>query len=721
MEKNHSYYSLKWDDNQTPEAPEYEEDDDLLINILPSYQMYQSTISRPLTYDTVDSQPPTYIPSNPQTPADVTPSLTPAILTTSTVVNTPESILSPQNSELNGYFNIPSLLPVASAEDGLSDPTTVYTRWEDSLLANTDKLKYLPKLGVKDAKKLKIEIVFTEKVGKVGHAPKIISPESIELGQSEYLYGFVMITNESDYNILFDMFSVVFEGIVSIDTDSSNKFSYRFLNMFDFNASWSDAKLDRFKSDHYDPALGSSHEVDPIDGAYFELNQHKVFLPRAKYKKFFAFKLPEKTLDHNCPHGLVKHLQVLPSTGLSSEEIISNLKRRVYHNDQSVNTDRKPNSSDLSFGDSNISYSVNARIIGRACDYSCLGFNSTSEEYVIVNQMQTFVKVRPHDHPLFQLNRKMIHQEALLLYANKVGEIEEAIQTFKSLGSTVNLQPVHSSNTELNKLKQTYFCQSADENQKRSNTYEVLTAYKSKTVFASKLVGILTLATPKEEYYIKPKTHTRIDQLTPGPSTQVNIPLKISFVFSNHGTLPHFDGISTELMVLTIKSKLPIPIVIHQDMCYENNSKPNDDFNHLVVQRFQRYAKEISEIFKVCDRRDFDISNETIRDIKCYANLKSHTVQLKVMKPKINDNETNVNDIPWIDEGSKKFSKQLNLQVDIANAVMGKHMSSNFKLLPDFQNCYMARVYAIQVNLKYGHKEKLSLKVPLVLQYPYID
>ncbi|EGV61854.1 hypothetical protein CANTEDRAFT_115302 [Yamadazyma tenuis ATCC 10573] len=164
-------------------------------------------------------------------------------------------------------------------------------------------------------------------------------------------------------------------------------------------------------------------------------------------------------------------------------------------------------------------------------------------------------------------------------------------------------------------------------------------------------------------------------------------------------------------------------------MCYENNSKEGDDFDHLVIQRFQKYARELSEILHTVPKEDIGLDEETIKDIKCLANLKTHTVSLKIKDPVVlsHDQPTILNSIPWSDETftasnqqqQKRFFKEFKVKIDIANTVMKKYQSTDFKLIPDFQSCFMGRYYAIQINLKNVNRETLSLKVPLVIQHPF--
>lgn len=713
------------------------EDADGLANILPSYYMYQYTLSRSVHLnhdfpdDSLDSvEPPNYVHSS------VSPLESSENMIQMSNINSPTDTSSPLSdvaqdvpASANGYDYFRN-----GQTNSRFNSITTYTRWEDTILANTASLRRLRTVKPSITRDLEIQIYFTEKVGKVGVEPNILKAENIRLQQGQYLYGFITIINKTNCNIPFDMFAVLLEGTIQLAVDDDKRaIPIKFLNMFDFNASWCDGTLDRFQSENNDPHKPLVNDLDPLDNTYIQLNKDKVFLPGVKYKKYFAFKLPEKLLDYSCEsHSFIKHLQLLPSMGVPPPGTVGNKRKKKVDDFDLINL-----ASDFAFPNSGVSYSVSARVIGKSHNYKCLGYKSKKEEYIIVNEEHAFVRVTPHDHPLFILNRSMIHEEARLMYVNKINKIEEIIETYLFLRNRPEFQEdieaINSSSTELNKLKQSY-CHNFNYEPSRNHFYEVFVPYNDKkSMFTStRPKGLLTASTPKREYYIEPKVHENIRDLKPSKNTQINIPIKLSCMVQNEKCkLPQFEEISADLVAVTVKSRdQPIPLVFHADAFFENSSKPNDDFDHLVIKKFQVYARKFSFILKNSSK-DIRVEKSLIRDIKALANLKAASTKLKITKPQtLTANETcDINSTLWTREVSAnteytntnnhKFSKLFDVQVDIANCVSKKQESTNFRLIPDFQHCFMTRFYYIKLSFKTATANTLSLKVPVTLQHPY--
>lgn len=477
------------------------DEQDELANILPSYQMYQSTISKNLTPTTEDlrTDPPSYdfVPQpksdanhNPYFPSVELQELGDLALSP---INSQSSI-DHQNEANRDPIGMPPLLYLEASSTAAANPADEITasRWEDSILANTHKLKRLTSINKELSKSLKIQIMLTEKVGKVGVVPKIIDPQLLELKQGDDVFGYVLVTNTTSEDVPFDSFPVVLEGCMTIDQESNSTLAQpaakvvKFLTMFDFNASWTDANLVRFQSEKVNPYVATV-EVDPVDGTYTYLNERRVFKPNITYKKFFSFKLPEKLLEVVCEtHSLVKHLQIPPTLGVSRNEIVNSLRHKwKTNNDVSVVStpalspvtsnllltnvpsfgahsqlssvgDKKASSDiyntskrrmqyasgalDFAFPDASIGYSISARIIGKASDYEHLlvshalpHLTPNSDEYVVANEDYCYIRVLPITNEIFELNRFMIDEEAKLIFDNLVRNVKDKIQQGKDL------------------------------------------------------------------------------------------------------------------------------------------------------------------------------------------------------------------------------------------------------------------------------------------------
>lgn len=723
--------------------------DEELLNILPSYHMYQSIISKNLTPTNEDlrTDPPSY---------EITPI---------------SSVASSETSSVNDYFVDISLPTSPDNTTERENEEDDFMSIDNTILTNAHKLKRLTAVNKQIAKDLKIDIYLTEEIGKIGVAPKIIDPLSFELKQGDYIYGFVTVTNTTQQCIPFDMFPVVFEGALIVGQDNKPVLQrpvniVRFLTMFDFNASWNDGILDRFVSDNNNPHIPKS-DVDPYDNTQIQLNHKKIFEPNVTYKKFFTFKLPDKLLDSSCaPHGLVKHLQVPPTMGVSKNEVITSLRRKWRDNsDESGILSPKADdnelgknqthyaslTNDFAFPDTAISYCISARIIGRASGYdqlllkNQLPLDPAKDEYVVANENYCYLRFVGDMDPIFELNRSLMNEEAKLMSSNMIEKIKDYISLSKEMSnlsiddrnSMSYLHPT-SSATELAKMRQSYYSK-IRKSTPNENVYEVYLLYRKKSIIgAHKIIGVAALSSPKTHYRVPyvplPKL---INSDTPTPSTKIQIPLDLTFIFSEGQTKhppPDFKHISVELIAITIKSKnLPIPIVFHHDMLFQNKSKGSDNFDYITIRLFQKYAIELSKVLKESKSDPRDLDRDLIRDVKCLANLSSKYDHFKIQNPRVSAiNSTEelhlLSSIPWeaenlVTRSSKdeleeqvKYSKKFTVNIDIANATLNPSGSQDLCLIPDFQYCFLARLYYIKIKLKCPNGDKMTLKVPLILQ-----
>lgn len=715
-----------------------------LLNILPSYQMYQSTVSMNLTPTTEREQ---NLPSYELTPQ-------PSV----------ESTVADHILNSPGYF-LQRPNEVASEESEDTDQR------QETILGNVHKLKRLSSTNKDVSKLLLLKIYFTEKIGKIGVAPKIIDPLSRELKQGDYIYGFIYITNNTATEIPFDMFAVVLEGTEMDMSPVHSIVQYpssvsQLLTMFDFAASYNDATVDRLSNEVNSPYI-PVQSFDPVDNTRVQLDHSRSLKPKTTYKKFFAFKLPEKLLDSTCEHGLVKHLQLPATLGTSRYETLNIMRKRLKPVDEdktggtNATGETVENSklkfaccaNDFAFDDVSVSYSVNARIIGRESNYdSILRSNALlsptigSNEYVVASEVSAFLRVIPTTKSIFELNSAMISEEARLIYSSMVERIKEIIARGKEMtqhppdvrDTSNSLRPT-SSSVELNKLSQSYYQKSSlshtGRNSGRSNYYHAIYAYKKKTVFQSKVLGMAAFNTPRVEYrvsymqipkYIKPDS--------PRPITKVKIPMNIEYFNSENGNSspPDFKKVSGELIVLTIKSKnAPIPVVIHPDMLFDYKGKGTENFDIITVKRFQSYALELTKLVKEHGGEALDIDKQLMKDVKCLANLHTKYDHLKINHLSIQKDGKEVegnliSSIPWGTSDTKttgnrpakalEYSKNFDIEFDMTNISQSTHNPKDFCLIPEFQSCTLARIYYVRLKFKSPSGEKIYLRVPLLIQ-----
>ena len=153
--------------------------------------------------------------------------------------------------------------------------------------------------------------------------PEFINPYVYEYQQGDVISGYIVIENASSKPIPFDMFVVLFEGVFMITNSDHGKSAIpvkikKFLELFDFSASWTEATINRLRSESRNPYIWLDL-VDPVDGISISLSNEKFLTPYKKYKRFFTFKIPHNLLDSECNnHNLSKHVK-LPTIGNISD------------------------------------------------------------------------------------------------------------------------------------------------------------------------------------------------------------------------------------------------------------------------------------------------------------------------------------------------------------------------------------------------------------------
>ncbi|CAH2351087.1 hypothetical protein CLIB1423_02S11936 [[Candida] railenensis] len=662
-------------------------DEDIILNILPSYHMYQNQISRNLipSADNFRIRPPIYERAS------------------------SNSVVGAESSSENESALSDQVSPRAVDYD------TPATLWEDSVLANTPKLRRVFKESDSIKESLELKIQVTQGLAKIGQKPKYVDPLYKEFHQGDYINGYVTIRNTTETNIPFEIFDVVFDGVLTLD-DEPDKEPHvtKFLNMLDFNASWNDGFLNRLTTEDRNPHGPCPDDAfDRFDNTMTQLSPDKVFEPGVTYKKFFTFKIPQKLLDSICvPHRLVKHLQLPPTYGTSSYETAQG---------------NYPGSlvEDFSVSGTSISYSLSARVISKASEYPWLTTKNKKEnpdEYVIIQETNSFLRFMPYKNRLFRLNQESILGESRLVYKNIIWNIEEKIKKWENSKEVVDETDKPSDDTALEpsttKLRQLY----PKVETSSSNMYEVIANYVRKSILGTKTIGVLSLSTPKKEYQVDyfPILKYGVDR-----ESRLEVPLEINFMYTDNQTFskpPNIKTVRAELVVCTIssKKKLNIPVVITHDMLFENKFGTNDNFESLTIGRFQKYAMRLNSIIQKVGVHKLDLDPSLLDDVKCIANLKCNYVNLhadKAVQVRGNSGEKSLELISWNTDRSAneiKYTKKFNVCIDFK---MFKHKeASEFNLVPEFQNCSIARLYYLNLILDLPNGSKLHIKVPILIQ-----
>lgn len=687
------------------------DDADELINILPSYLMYHSTVGKNLTPRPEDRRqdPPSY---------ELTPQL---------------SVGSQSSLERRHRL-----------VDDPDDYVTGGNADEQSLLANVFKLPRLHHSNKSISLLVSIDIVFTEHIGKVGIPPKIIDPLTKEWRQGDFIYGYVLVTNHAEEPIPFDVFAVQFDGVEMLYDDKSNPYipltHESLCSMFDFNALWNEGFLDRLLSEDNNPYHKSLVGKDPVDNTFVYLDSHKVFVPHVTYKKFFAFRLPDRCLDSVCRHGIDSHLQLPPTLGTCKHERMLVLRdpNRRYLN----------LGNDLATEDALVAYHLSARIIGPFTDYADYATTKSKgpdNQYVIFNEVHAYIRVVPLPNPGFELNRALIAEELRILYNQLLRDVKDAINAGRLVAEPQRRPPSNfalplgsphterpsllptTSSVDVAKIQQAYY--SSPQPTVKPKEFRVFYPVKKQLVFhKSKVVGLASFLTPRVDHRV---SYIPALPNSPHGPTKVDIPLTLEFISHDGkagGQVPDFRRVLVEIVALTVRSKRnPIPVDIVPEMMFNDKGKSTENFDMLTIKRFQGYATELSRLMRESGD-EFHISLELLANVKAMANLAAKYHTLKVDTITLTDNDglvvPHIGNIPWTSaaEGANqtRYLKKFHLNFDIRRAKLvsadGKELAGPFHLVPDFQSCLLARLYYIRIKFKMPNGEKVCLQVPLLIQ-----
>lgn len=702
--------------------PQLPQDDNMLVNILPLYHMFQSTISKKLEprEENFKEDPPTYEMS-PLNSAGITP------------VNSNAGFPFPQQLEDDDE----SIFHQGSAD-----------LWERTVLANVHKLEYLSEKSPV-SRNLNIEIHFTESVGQKGVAPQLIDISNREFQQGDYIHGFVTIENLYHEPIPFDMVYVVFEGTLAVVQATKGPGDtyepptvYKFLNMIDLFALWSYANIDRLATDNQNPHDWCEGETDPYDDTILLIDVKRLFQPGIKYKRFFSFRVPEKLLDDNCEiHSLDAHCQLLPLLGHP-------VSLQVARRHQPL-PDRKL--KDFSLLDTFITYNVATRIIGRASHYVS---KFHKDHYVMAKETNKPIRMIPLSGLMF---REPWHHQIRAHFKALVETVEDKIQrgrlVLQQKQPSVSLTPMssHLSPTRLalaeEKSRQLHGFQPPLTKMADSEVYQHVSPYRKRLLTGfSKSMGVFSLMTPKTEYcipYVPPAQFRMNNDF----SATVQIPVELMYSVeadSQKQQPPEPKKITCELVALSVRSKKHfIPVEFNHEMCFRDYvvddpakqpAELYENFDSIVIQPFNEYYHHIVGLMKRIgfDNESFKVETQLFRDIKSLAMLQTKSVNLVVPDVVISDESgvhKSVSSVPWqpaqsVNSKYNLFTKKMELTVNFASSYLkgtsepskGKTAFDYFCLIPDFQSCLMARFYYVRIMVKHANGTTQLVNVPVTVR-----
>ncbi|CUM66113.1 uncharacterized protein PRCAT00003769001 [Priceomyces carsonii] len=710
---NSSYFG-----EQRREKDEYgSSEEEKLVTILPSYRMHQSTVSKALTptQENFRIDPPSY-------------DISPMDSRGSDAYLSISALHSPTSEEEPGWP--PPQEPLAYDEESASI-------WENTIIANVHKMDNLTRNNYRVSQDLEVDIKVTRKVCEKGVEPLVYDPLDHEFTQGKYIHGFVTIRNKSSTPIPFDMVYVAFEGVtvtllnhngvIVLDKPGAD---FKFLTMIDLFASWSYSNIARLSTDDGDPHDWCEGETDPYDNTILSIDVKRFFQPNITYKRFFTFKIPDKLLDDICDiHNIPSHSEIPPTLGFP----------RSFFPPSEVLANKYAIPKDFSMLDSSISYCVNARVIGKASDYKY--DTGGHDKYVIAKDASVYIRVIPNyrsfmGHPMW----------SSVFYDNLVRCVSEKLELGRGLLNTpteerseIALTPISSRNSEM-KLRQLYSsiegAFNSFDKKVKDDSFKTFKPYMKKFLGTRKTSGVISLATPKQEYLI-PYSSSK-SQLK---DSNIFIPIDFSYSFDKEKSqkdFPIVKDISADLMVLTIASKkYPIPIEFTHDMCFRDNEVEDgkhrpSNFDSIIINPFKEYVNELSDLIRKVGNNILKVETKFFQDLKCLASLSTKTIRLGVQDVQIymaTENGMGVQQtadaIPWREVNEthsqhKVFMKNFNLKLDLSTANLRSPDTpgrpGNFTISPSFQSCMISRIYFIKVNFKISNGDKISIRVPLFIE-----
>lgn len=627
--------------------------------------------------------------------------------------------------------------------------------WRETILDNINELRNLSDSDCAQSNAVSISIHFTKDVGQRGVKPEVIDPSLHEYKQDDLLNGYILIKNEGSEPIPFDMFYVIFEGNVTI-ADKSNVMSKtpkkvkKFLEMFDFVASWNPASIDRLPSD---AMCSSMIPHDPIDDSVLFISQEKKLLPNVLYKRFFTFRIPTRLLDSECnDHCLAGHTELPPTLGLSRDERLSWLSKENPVDD-------------LSFVDLSINHSVKARFIGKAHKYGEAGggrlINARGEEFVILKEKCSYIRVLQESTPLSDIEKDTNNEAARVLFNSFMSQVKDRIEvgnelkkSLDQLGKGLTLDSsfllraedavrARSSSDEV-KARQLYTrCDSTRDikaSYSRPTNYVVsLTITKKQFLGKPKPLGSVMLTTPKIDYlmsYISPKRY-RAGIPVDASSWKLDIPIELSYSPSSilnaadFNKPPEITSVYGEMNVFTVKSNnRPIPIELNHDFLFKNGSDgDNEDFHSLVKQPVRDKCGQLYKLIKAIGLDNFPVERGMVEDLSALAKMEEKNLKLVLHHIKWEENKapsTSKDNSPtWRRKSSETYTKNVTLHVDVTKAqkkgIQGIIPGESYKaydfftLVPNFQTCLVSRLYFLDLKINFNTGNVISFKVPVTI------
>lgn len=711
--------------------------DDPVWSILPSYDMYQKLF-------TAQQEPPQY--GDETTGSNYSPSnlLRELDLNSTRSSSVPGSSMFARDSELL------SSTTAASSDQDLIVADESTSTWQTTILDNIHNLRNFSSSDNPYTQGVDVSIHYTEDVGRIGVPPKFIDPLHFEYKQGDYLNGYVEIKNNLAVTLPFDMFYVVFEGTFAVNAEGNKpKRIKKFLEMYDFAASWNHVSINRLLSETNDDQHCCDMVRDPVDGAYTGI-KGRLLQPGRTYKRFFTFRIPERLLDSECnDHNLPSHTLLPPSMGVSDSERRNLLQLK------------KPQpANDFPFVGTSTSYLVLARFIGKASTFhvsdipnvQTLLTNTKGDEFIIFKENKSFVRIIQDSNLLTDSEKARANVVSKLLYDNLLSRIDEKLvegrRLLQSSTGTQNddcheLAP--STTVDLHKARQLYIKLDGLSKKDMASIekpaeYKIsVPVVKKRVLGADKCLGLILVTSPKTEYVLNYMSPARFQNGKNNNNLwKLQVPIEITYQPTDAAAkAPEITMLVSELAVVTMRSgKEPIPLEFTYDHLFKNTStkikdfKLTDNFETIVKGPMLAKSKELIETARKVGVSRLQLERSLLRDVCALASIDVKTNNLLLRGSKIIDSagkEHEAEKFASMSLGSKSegYSKKLTLVMDATKAqkkggdlrqILTDYNSfDEFCLVPSFQHCKLARMYYLRLFIGFSTLDVIELKLPVTI------
>ncbi|CDK24534.1 unnamed protein product [Kuraishia capsulata CBS 1993] len=571
------------------------------------------------------------------------------------------------------------------------------------------------------------------------HRPLDLESPLREYTSGEYIFGSVVVRNDSDQPIKFDSFYVTFEGNSIV-----GRRQLTFLRIFDARASW-----------HEEGALDDGAEVccqtkDKLDQTQYGFTDDRILQPFEGHKKFFAFRFPKFLLvEGGNSDDVDEHMFPPPTIGFPSYEEVEINRALGYGRLPKIGSPFK--FTDFAPDGASISYTINARMFGRTANNGNSGFNILGENSFHLKFVPTAPmveigdslgtrKVLDHER-LWHVDSWHQYKRVESEIKKEVMEVQEKYELWKLGVDDDDKQEVGTMNqSRIDDKKQLQLYVPKDESVSCSSSTEASSTDFSRiyaalvpSKFKAKLLGgsasnksskaVITVAPsiPSSEYnppdhlffkYRAPKNFV-IELLnfqgSDGMPSLGNIPFDFEFTQLGDGVKPpKIEKLTVNLKILNSMVEYPAPMEF--DARFANMPKENlSEINRKYRDIRNHLCKIESDIAGECPELQKKLRPSSRLKGKCesLSSLKFSSRSFQLYSTKnIEINWKNLHD-------NGRYGAVLEIP-PILQPLRDLHQKiAGLNLVPAFQSFFLSRSYAIEVKFKFsGYGNEESLMIP---------